>query len=320
MASWLNRNYDTTVEVHSHGPSPVVIAYDDETGDENDSNALPEDPPEEGAYRRQPVGSFQMEANSPHQGLPATENEIDNAGACSCLGASFHEEHGKPHLLEEQWERSNSWTSSSVVSLEHARGMTSIRDGESSVDDATKYDESKCNMRRFVLLCFLVILLASFIATMVTLVQRNKAESFNSIFGDDDILIYTSPESLADESSPQFMAWSWLTIEDAAGVTLENGNSTSEIQERFAAATLYFATGGDNWVSHLNFLSEESICNWNDGNSTGIFCEDGTGRVTTINIGKLARRKQTCFFIRPSHHLTNSVLIPPVLCKKISRK
>jgi hypothetical protein len=67
--------------------------------------------------------------------------------------------------------------------------------------------------------------------------------------------------------------------------SLENDD---EIKERFAAATLYFATNGpEKWNAPLGFLGENSICSWNnDGveESNGIFCQDG--RVNEINIGK----------------------------------
>jgi hypothetical protein len=70
-----------------------------------------------------------------------------------------------------------------------------------------------------------------------------------------------------------------------------------EIQERFAAATLYYATDGPGrWKTSIGFLGDDSICGWNsvEDDSIGIFCEDG--RVTEINIGKILNHKslETC--------------------------
>lgn len=61
--------------------------------------------------------------------------------------------------------------------------------------------------------------------------------------------------------------------------------SDEDIQERFAAATLFFGTNGEEWKSSLGFLEKDSICDWNvEGTKEelGIFCVDG--RVTKINI------------------------------------
>lgn len=77
----------------------------------------------------------------------------------------------------------------------------------------------------------------------------------------------------------------WLAFEDPLSPTMVN---EEEIQERFAAATLYFATNGpESWKTSLGFLGATSICDWNNveaEGSIGIFCQDG--RVNEINIGK----------------------------------
>mmetsp|Transcript_11467 Transcript_11467/g.22658 ORF Transcript_11467/g.22658 Transcript_11467/m.22658 type:complete len:812 (+) Transcript_11467:202-2637(+) len=72
--------------------------------------------------------------------------------------------------------------------------------------------------------------------------------------------------------SPQNMALDWIANEDPAALSAES----TELTERFAAATLYFATGGpQTWSDSLGFLSGDSICEWNNGRnleSGGIFC------------------------------------------------
>ena len=101
------------------------------------------------------------------------------------------------------------------------------------------------------------------------------------------------------EGSPQQQALQWLVNEDPGSSSMR-GATAKQIQERFAAATLYFATGGPTtWGLSLNFLSESSICSWNNeeekvlfGDSIGIFCGPA-GSVTEINIGK-----HGLFFVR----------------------
>jgi hypothetical protein len=100
---------------------------------------------------------------------------------------------------------------------------------------------------------------------------------------------FNTAEGLSS-SSPQAMAFDWIVNTDEAQLTVET-SSALEITKRFAAATLYFATGGDtSWISSLGFLSNDSICSWNDGNDIGIFCNgegETAGSPTEIKIGKL---------------------------------
>lgn len=102
------------------------------------------------------------------------------------------------------------------------------------------------------------------------------------------VLAVASPPPMTEcfdiATSPQGQALAWLVDEDPAQLSVDTSSGT-EIMERFAAATLYFSTGGgeDLWTSSFGFLSAESICNWNDQNDNGIFC-DGTGSVTGIKL------------------------------------
>ena len=99
------------------------------------------------------------------------------------------------------------------------------------------------------------------------------------------LLTETSVESLADVSAGPGRALMWLADEDTAMVDLDT-STQREIQERFAVSALFFATMGEEWDDTLNFLSEQSVCNWNDGQSLGVFCDE-SGTVTSLNIGKL---------------------------------
>lgn len=62
-------------------------------------------------------------------------------------------------------------------------------------------------------------------------------------------------------TDPEFLALEWMAESDVRGVPLE-ANSV-ELLERFALATLYFATGGDNlWTDNFLWLSGGSHCGW----------------------------------------------------------
>ncbi len=101
------------------------------------------------------------------------------------------------------------------------------------------------------------------------------------------ILDHTPDSAWETEGSPQLMALEWLIYKDPLALKMD---SDEEIQERFAAATLYYGTNGEEWKKPMGFLGESSICEWNmetNNDPIGIFCRDG--RVVEINIGKLQR-------------------------------
>ena len=71
-----------------------------------------------------------------------------------------------------------------------------------------------------------------------------------------------SGEALEDSTSPQFQALEWITNIDPAKLSVGQ-DSTFEIQQRYVAAVLYFALGGETWTEQYNFLSADSVCLWN---------------------------------------------------------
>ena len=59
-------------------------------------------------------------------------------------------------------------------------------------------------------------------------------------------------DALKDAVSPQFLAYQWI-VEDVE----ENGYTlTSRLRQRYALATLYYATRGDDWFDNKNWLSK----------------------------------------------------------------
>ncbi|CAB9518092.1 Leucine Rich Repeat [Seminavis robusta] len=63
----------------------------------------------------------------------------------------------------------------------------------------------------------------------------------------------------ADPSSPQGRGYQWL-MEDTINIPLL---SDERIKQRFALATLYFATSGDNWLANNNWLNHSvHECDW----------------------------------------------------------
>ena len=192
--------------------------------------------------------------------------------------------------------------------ISHMRDMDPIRDGSNCCCGGGGRKSGTCTKRRLVVTTLLCILLAVLIIVTVLTVDKNQSQSSNVVsdgsgsqsteegattivvdFSERAMMIQrllaeTSVESLSDISTGPGQALMWLADEDTAMVDL-NTTTTREIQERFAVSALFFATTGEEWDDTLNFLSEQPVCNWNDGQSVGVFCDE-SGFVTSVNIGK----------------------------------
>jgi hypothetical protein len=92
-----------------------------------------------------------------------------------------------------------------------------------------------------------------------------------------------SGEALFDESTPQYVTVEWLVYTDPARVELESLENES-LKERYVAALLYFALGGETWFDQYGFLSSSSVCEWNSVSGMGVFCSGGV--VNEIAISK----------------------------------
>lgn len=102
-----------------------------------------------------------------------------------------------------------------------------------------------------------------------------------------DLVHVFSGDALDDNSTAQYQALQWLAYEDPAGLPIKESNASTLI-ERYAAAVLYYSTQGDLWSSDLNFLSNSSVCDWNDG-EFGLTCEDTSDFVKQVYIGEYMR-------------------------------
>ena len=107
--------------------------------------------------------------------------------------------------------------------------------------------------------------------------------------GFKDILrgIIEPRDAFDDVRSPQSRALNWMVYEDP--LQLEPPRSaaeTNKIAQRFALTVLFYATGGETWVSSHNFLSGEDECEWNSVDDRGYFSGAGQcdrdGMITTV--------------------------------------
>jgi Leucine-rich repeat (LRR) protein len=72
-------------------------------------------------------------------------------------------------------------------------------------------------------------------------------------------------------STPQSRAWFWLVTPSVSHPALPGDDPVKRLRQRFALATFYFATRGENWTSQFGWLSSGHECLW-----SGCSC-NGTG-------------------------------------------
>jgi Leucine rich repeat len=93
--------------------------------------------------------------------------------------------------------------------------------------------------------------------------------------------------AMSNHASPQYMAAQWLAHYDTMKMPIR---LDIELMNRYVLATLYFASGGNNWNYKLKFLSGSRVCNWNDQFkagadvkvNVGVSCRNGDDAIHEI--------------------------------------
>lgn len=86
-------------------------------------------------------------------------------------------------------------------------------------------------------------------------------------------------QGFRNKSSPQFKAMEWILYKDPMKIvekySAQNASSSTHygsfrlhVIQRFVLASLFYATGGEEWMNNSFWLSETNECNW-----TGIRCD-----------------------------------------------
>lgn len=93
----------------------------------------------------------------------------------------------------------------------------------------------------------------------------------------DTLSTVTDSDTLTNLSTPQGMAYQWLLDTDPAQV---DPCTYPTVQQRYALATMYYSTNGDDWAETSGWLTGANECMW-----FGISC--GSDQVTDIALGTL---------------------------------
>eukprot|EP00977_Amphora_coffeiformis_P001174 scaffold244_cov172-Amphora_coffeaeformis.AAC.27 len=147
------------------------------------------------------------------------------------------------------------------------------------------------------LVCVFAIAVIVAVPTAVTLVRKNNDEIFQPTrfeavnaaveqeFGSD---------YLYDESSPQYVAVDWITVNDTLlEFPLETEAERRAFRQRYAICVLAFSTNIDTWVRETDWLEPVDECTW-----SGITCNDNR-ELVAINTRECiyGSKRQTHFIV-----------------------
>jgi hypothetical protein len=133
----------------------------------------------------------------------------------------------------------------------------------------------------------------------------------------------SSEISLRTLDTPQFIAVSWLALDDEANTAVPDVPITVmagyRYMTRYVLAVIYFSMGGENWIFQAGFGTIADICSWNqikfDGSSfyrQGVLCDSKTGLIFALDLGTWIRneeienddmRSRNGRFCNLSHHM-----------------
>eukprot|EP00934_Nitzschia_sp_Nitz4_P005381 Nitzschia sp. Nitz4//scaffold173_size47512//7783//11234//NITZ4_007153-RA/size47512-processed-gene-0.13-mRNA-1//1//CDS//3329538787//5371//frame0 len=156
----------------------------------------------------------------------------------------------------------------------HAKIMSSAVTAEVVTEEELKAQESGGRWKLYS--CILVL-----IAVIVGVVVGLTAGKTTDISDSDyliELLTPISGDALLNTSTVQYRAFDWLLNNDTLLAPIKKAEERELIQ-RYSVATFYYSLGGERWTSQFNFLSDTSVCEWNDG-SLGVFCDSSDNSTT----------------------------------------
>jgi hypothetical protein len=103
--------------------------------------------------------------------------------------------------------------------------------------------------------------------------------------------------ALSSPGTPQNRAAHWMAEMDKADIAVPELAVTTlagyKYMSRYILAVFYLSMGGQNWNFQANFMTIESICQWNqvlfDGDKfyrQGVLCDTSTGLIFALDLGK----------------------------------
>mmetsp|Transcript_56230 Transcript_56230/g.136284 ORF Transcript_56230/g.136284 Transcript_56230/m.136284 type:complete len:976 (+) Transcript_56230:384-3311(+) len=142
---------------------------------------------------------------------------------------------------------------------------------EASVVDKDVELAKKKRRRMFIGISVVVIALALGLGLGLGLKEQESPPLTAEEVLYDLVSPWSSPEDLADPSSPQSTAFNWVLNDDPLDLTgglVDGSTNSSTVLERYVLSVLYWSTDGPNWTNQLDFMTNNSVCDWPDESKT----------------------------------------------------
>jgi hypothetical protein len=145
--------------------------------------------------------------------------------------------------------------------------------------------ERFCCQRRTIIAMLVLALLAILAILLGVLIERDPPPQ--PVPSEDEIVAVLSAVSLdggaafQEPGSPQNKAFRWL-----ASDTFDGYHSDEKLIQRYALATLFYATNGEAWLNNSMWLDSGDECGRWWQFIGGLACDSPTGAVTALELAK----------------------------------
>lgn len=173
--------------------------------------------------------------------------------------------------------------------------------GASGQENETQ--DKQTTKRRIYLIVAVVALIIVAAAVTLSLLMSNSKDSSSvdvRLNAFKDVLYEISGETLDDKDTYQHEALLWLVDDDGLDLPIPETQAEKDtLIERYIFAAFYFGAWPNKaaWLETLNFLSPDSVCNWNknetlddDGRLQGVVCDD-VGVPTSLSVGTFDKQR-----------------------------
>jgi hypothetical protein len=121
----------------------------------------------------------------------------------------------------------------------------------------------------------------------------------------------TESSILEDPTTPQGMAFEWIVKTDPAQIdppssSDNNDNDVAAVKQRYAVASFYYSTNGNDWTNSNGWLSSIDECTW-----VGLNC-NGDGSIVEIGAGGELGKFYSIYLF--------SIIVSSVTCNAILKK
>mmetsp|Transcript_6399 Transcript_6399/g.18854 ORF Transcript_6399/g.18854 Transcript_6399/m.18854 type:complete len:672 (+) Transcript_6399:82-2097(+) len=101
---------------------------------------------------------------------------------------------------------------------------------------------------------------------------------------------FTRTQEFADPSSIPYQTLDWMQNHDSQTRKIldsdQESNKNRRLLDRYVLAHMHISLQGHEWYDSLNFLSDSDVCDWNDGQKSGVWCHNDTAVVDKLSFAQ----------------------------------